>query len=69
MITLPAGLTSLEPIPYGYLRWNGRIWSNLQIDEYNSRLADIGALHAAGYDTRAQVEELYRRSFMFDHAN
>ena len=69
MTTLPAGLTSLEPIPYGYRRWNGRVWHDVHIDEYNSRLADIGALHAAGYDTSAQVEELYRRSFMFDHTN
>ena len=69
MTALPIGLTGLDHIPYGYRRWNGRIWSNLQIDEYNQRLDDIGALHAAGYDTSVQVEELYRRSFMFDHLN
>ena len=69
MITLPAGITSLDPIPYGYRRFNGRVWPDVHVDEYNTRLADIGALHAAGYDTRAQVEELYRRSFMFDHVN
>ena len=69
MTPLPAGLTSLEPIPYGYVRWDGRVWPDVHIDEYNARLADIGALHADGYDTSSQVEELYRRSFMFDHAN
>ena len=69
MTSLPIGLTGLDPIPYGYRRWNGRVWPDVHIDEYNARLADIGARHAAGYDTSVQVEELYRRSFMFDHTN
>ena len=69
MTSLPIGLTGLDPIPYGYRRWNGHVWPDVHIDEYNARLADIGALHAAGYDTSVQVEELYRRSFMFDHSN
>ena len=63
MTSLPIGLTGLDPIPYGYRRWNGHVWPDVHIDEY------IGVLHAAGYDTSVQVEELYRRSFMFDHSN
>ena len=55
MNSLPIGLT---PIPYGYRRWNGRVWLDVHVDEYNARLADIGARHAAGYDTSVQVEEL-----------
>ena len=43
MNSLPIGL---DPIPYGYRRWNGRVWPDVHIDEYNARLADIGALHA-----------------------
>ena len=51
MTSLPIGLTGLDPIPYGYRRFNGRVWLDVHVDEYNARLADIGALHAAGYDT------------------
>ena len=69
MTSLPIGLTGLDPIPYGYRRWNGCVWPNVHIDEYNARLANIGVFHAAGYDTSVQVEELYRLSFMFDHVN
>ena len=69
MTSLPIGLTGLDPIPYGYRRFNGRVWLDVHVDEYNARLADIGALHAAGYDTSVQVEELYRLGFMFDHVN
>ena len=59
LATMPAGLRSFDPMPYGYVRWNGKVWANTWIDHYNKQLARIEAMHTAGYDTQDLIEGLY----------
>jgi hypothetical protein len=65
--TLPTGLTSLAPMPYGYRRWNGVIWPDIQVDCYNSALARIESRHNAGMPTEHLVNGLYNLAYGFDH--
>lgn len=64
----PPGLTGLNPMPYGYRRWNGAIWPNCQVDAYNAELERIAARHRAGIDTTALVNGLYNLAYQFDNA-
>lgn len=66
--TMPAGLTGLTPMPYGYRRWNGAIWPDIQVDRYNAELERIAVRHRAGYDTTALVNGLYNLASQFDYA-
>lgn len=66
MITLPAGITSLDPMPYGYRRWNNTVWCDIHVDVYNRELSRIAERHAAGYDTTALVSGLYNLAWQFD---
>jgi hypothetical protein len=66
--TLPAGLTGLEPIPYGETRWNGMVWPNIQVDSYNRLLADIATKHRAGMNTQNLIDGLYNLAHGFDYA-
>lgn len=62
--TLPAGITDFDPLPYNYVRWNGRAWANSWIDNYNQLLARIERRHSDGFNTQHLVDELY----IFAHA-
>jgi hypothetical protein len=66
--TLPAGLTSLNPIPYGERRWNGSVWAPIQVDRYNSELERIATRHAAGMVTQHLIDGLYNLANGFDQA-
>lgn len=68
MATLPNGLTSLEPIPYGERRWNGAIWAHAQVDSYNRELCRIKARHEAGMNTQHLIDGLYNLADSFDFA-
>ena len=68
MITIPIGLTGLDPMPYGYRRWNGAVWPPIQVDAYNAELARIASRHAAGMPTTALINGLYNLASGFDHA-
>lgn len=64
--TPPVGLTSLAPMPYGYRRWNGSVWADIQVDAYNRTVERIAARHAAGMPTEALVNGLYNLAAGFD---
>ena len=67
MTTNIAGLTSTEHMPYGYRRWNGVVWAERQIDEYNRHLDRIQVRAQAGYDVTALVDGLYNLANSFDN--
>lgn len=64
----PNGITSFQPMPYGYRRWNGAIWPNIQVDRYNRELARIESRHKAGLTTDHLVNGLYNLANMFDYS-
>jgi hypothetical protein len=64
----PIGLTGLDPMPYGYKRWNGSVWPNIQVDRYNAELARIASRHNAGYDVQNLIDGLYNLAHGFDYA-
>ncbi|UXO93903.1 hypothetical protein Pan2_84 [Pseudanabaena phage Pan2] len=68
METLPAGITSLEPMPYGFRRWNGTVWANAHVDAYNRQLSLIEDAHRAGYSAQCQrlIDGLYNLAAGFD---
>lgn len=68
MTNLPNGLTSFDHMPYGYRRWNGSVWADIQVDAYNKQLDNIRRYHEAGYSTACQIEinNLYNLAFSFD---
>ena len=66
--TLPAGITSLNPIPYGERRWNGAIWAPSQVDQYNAELERIATRHTAGHDVQHLVNGLYNLAHGFDQS-
>lgn len=68
MSALPSGVTSFDPMPYGYRRWNGSVWCDAWVDLYNRDLRRIQAHHGAGYDVRAMVDGLYSMAHSFDHS-
>jgi hypothetical protein len=68
MTTLPAGITSFEPIPYGERRWNGAIWPAIQVDRYNAELERIASRHNAGYNVQHLIDGLYNLAAGFDRA-
>ena len=67
MTTSTAGLTSTEHMPYGYRRWNGVVWADCQINEYNHQLDRIQVRAQAGYDVTALVDGLYNLADSFDN--
>lgn len=60
------GLTGTAPMPYGYRRWNGAVWSDAHVDAYNAELARIVSRHDAGYDVTSLVNGLYNLANQFD---
>lgn len=66
--TLPAGITGFDPMPYGYRRWNGAVWADSQVDQYNRELARIQSRHEAGMPTDTLVNGLYNLANGFDYA-
>ena len=67
-LTNPVGLTGTAPMPYGYRRWNGAVWPDIQVDAYNRTLAHIETRHAAGMSTEALINGLYNLAHSFDYA-
>ena len=67
-LTLPNGITGREPMPYGYRRWNGAVWADIQVDAYNTRLTHLLSMHDAGYSAESLVNGLYNLAHGFDHA-
>lgn len=65
--TVPAGLTGFDRMPYGYRRWNGSVWADIQVDRYNQELARIESRHRAGMDTQHLVNGLYNLAHAFDY--
>lgn len=63
---LPAGITGFTPMPYGYRRWNGAIWADCQVDQYNAELARIESRHRDGYDVQHLINGLYNLANGFD---
>jgi len=64
---VPPGLTGTDPMPYGYRRWNGSVWADIQVDRYNAELRRIEKRHAAGYDVTHLVDGLYNLATQFDY--
>lgn len=67
-MTYPNGITSFDPMPYGYRRWSGVIWPDIQVDRYNYELARIETRHKAGLNVDHLVNGLYNLATMFDYA-
>ncbi|AEK08283.1 hypothetical protein SEA_EJIMIX_216 [Mycobacterium phage Ejimix] len=63
---LPAGITSDEPMPYGYRRWNGTVWCNAWIDGYNHLLRSAIERYRQGLDASGYVDALYRRAAAYN---
>ena len=55
-------------MPYGYRRWNGAVWADIQVDAYNSELSRILSRHDAGGTPTALVDGLYNLAHSFDYA-
>lgn len=66
-ILLPDGLLGFDPMPYGYRRWNGSVWPDIQVDSYNRLLADIASKHRAGYNVQNLIDGLYNLAHGFDY--
>lgn len=65
--TLPVGLTGFDPMPYGYRRWNGSVWADLQVDRYNDELARIERRHRHGLEVQHLIDGLYNLARGFDY--
>lgn len=70
MQKLPTGITGFDHMPYGYRRWNGSIWANIQVDAYNRKIDNIRRYYESGYDVSCQIEidNLYNLAQSFDYA-
>ena len=66
--TMPAGIRSFDPMPYGYRRWNGAVWIDAWVDIYNNQLDHIKTMHEAGYDTQSLIDGLYRNAQGWDYS-
>ena len=64
-----AGLTGFEPMPYGYVRWNGGVWVDSWVDRYNRELERAESRFVAGMDVSALVDGLYNLANGFDVAS
>ena len=66
---LPPGITSDEPVPYGYRRWNGVVWCDSWTDTYNAISRQAVIAWRQGLDSKAsqEVEAMYRMATQFDH--
>ena len=62
----PPGITSFDPMPMGYRRWNGAVWADCQVAAYNAELARIESRHRAGMNVRHLVNGLYNLAQGFD---
>jgi hypothetical protein len=65
-MTLPPGLTGLHPAPYNERRWNGAVWANSHVDQYNRELERIATRHRSGMDVQRLVDGLYNLARAFD---
>lgn len=63
---LPDGITSFHPIHRGERRWNGVVWQNFMVDEYNTRLSIIERLHRAGHYSQHEIDALYQLATKWD---
>ena len=63
----PSGLTGTDLMPYDYRRWNGTVWPDALVDQYNAELRRIKARHEAGMNTDHLVNGLYNLAHIFDH--
>lgn len=66
LATLPDGITSFDPVPYGEVRWNGSVWASGHVDAYNAELRRIEARHRAGMNVDHLVNGLYGLAHGFD---
>lgn len=66
---LPPGITSDEPVSYGYRRWNGVVWCDSWTDTYNAISRRAVIAWRQGLDSKAEqeVEAMYRMATQFDH--
>lgn len=64
--SLPAGITGFDRMPYGYRRWNGSVWANIQVDSYNASLSNIERRHKAGFNVQHLIDGLYNLAYSFD---
>lgn len=63
----PDGITSWDRMPYPYRRWNGAVWCQSWVDDYNKQLDRIQWAHEGGLSSvDEEVEALYRMSTNFD---
>lgn len=65
--SLPQGITSFTPVPYGETRWNGSVWPAAHVDAYNWELARIESRHEAGMGVQHLIDGLYNLASGFDH--
>lgn len=65
---LPPGLSSDEPMPYEYRRWNGTVWTDPCVDLYNKTARMAVIAWRQGLDAKAEryVEALYRMAHEYD---
>lgn len=68
-MSLPPGLVSIDPMPYGWRRWNGAVWCKAHVDAYNNELERIVDRHEAGFDVTHLVDGLYNLANRFDMVN
>lgn len=66
---LPAGITGFDPIEHGERRWNGAVWTPLQVGYYNLELKRIETRHNAGLDVQHLVNGLYNLADGFDRVS
>lgn len=63
---MPPGLRDVPDMPYGYRRWNGAVWADIQVDVYNNAVKRAVDRHRAGYDATALVNGVYNLAKGFD---
>jgi hypothetical protein len=63
----PAGITSWEHMPYPYRRWNGAVWCQAWVDDYNRQLDRVKwAYDGKLSSVDEEVEAWYRMLTQFD---
>jgi len=67
MADFPAGITGWDHMPYPSRRWNGTVWPEPWVDDYNKQLDRIRWAHEGNLaSTQDEVEAFYRTNTTYD---
>lgn len=62
----PPGICSWENMPYGFRRWNGTVWCNAWVDDYNQQLDQILRRFEDSWHVDDHIEIWYRTLTRYD---